>query len=95
MVQGVRFEFDTELSDEALNRSPGELWKQQGVKFHFEDSAGEEIQSVNPRKSPSKSFVMSSSSIQVISLDKCVELYVSNFTTGYTIYFRVRWIFCS
>ncbi|CAH1059547.1 DUF4179 domain-containing protein [Paenibacillus pseudetheri] len=62
MVQGVRFEFDTELSEEALRRSPGKLWKQQGMKFHFEDSAGEEIQSVNPRKSPNKSFVMSSSS---------------------------------
>lgn len=63
MVQGVRFEFDKKLSEEALSRSPGELWKQQGMKFHFENSAGEEIQSVNPRKSPSKSFVMSSSSI--------------------------------
>lgn len=63
MVQGVRFEFDTQLSEEALSRSSGELWKQQGMKFHFENSAGEEIQSVNPRKSPSKSFVMSSSSI--------------------------------
>lgn len=62
MVQGVRFEFDTELSDEALNRSPGELWKQQGVKFHFEDSAGEEIHSVNARKLPSKDSVMSRSS---------------------------------
>ncbi|WP_339247969.1 DUF4179 domain-containing protein [Paenibacillus sp. FSL F4-0243] len=62
MVQGVRFEFDTDLSDEALNRSPGELWKQQGVKFHFEDSAGEEIHSVNARKLPSKDSVMSRSS---------------------------------
>lgn len=62
MVQGVRFEFDTELSEEALNRSPGELWKQQGLKFHFEDSTGEEIHSVNARKLPSKDSVMSRSS---------------------------------
>lgn len=63
MVQGVRFEMDTELSEEALNRSPGELWKQQGLKFHFEDEQGEEIQSVNARKSKSTDSVMSSSSI--------------------------------
>ncbi|KTD86016.1 DUF4179 domain-containing protein [Paenibacillus etheri] len=62
MVQGVRFEFDTELSEEALSRSPGELWKQQGMKFHFEDNAGEEIHSVNARKLPSKDSVMSRSS---------------------------------
>ncbi|OMD42200.1 DUF4179 domain-containing protein [Paenibacillus odorifer] len=62
MVQGVRFEFDTQLSEEALSRSPGELWKQQGLKFHFEDSTGEEIHSVNARKLPSKDSVMSRSS---------------------------------
>lgn len=62
MVQGVRFEFDTQLSEEALSRSPGELWKQQGMKFHFEDSTGEEIHSVNARKLPSKDSVMSRSS---------------------------------
>lgn len=62
MIQGVRFEFDTELSEEALSRSPGELWKQQGMKFHFEDNAGEEIHSVNARKLPSKDSVMSRSS---------------------------------
>jgi hypothetical protein len=58
MVQGVRFEFDTQLSDEALVRSPGELWKQQGLKFHFEDEQGEEIHSVNARKLPRKDSVM-------------------------------------
>ncbi|WP_313641989.1 DUF4179 domain-containing protein [Paenibacillus sp.] len=63
MVQGVRFEFDTELSEEALERSPGELWKQQGLKFHFEDSAGEEIHSVNTRKVPHKDSTMSRSSM--------------------------------
>lgn len=62
MVQGVRFEFDTELSEEALNRSPGELWKQQGLKFHFEDEQGEEIHSVNARKFPNKDSVMAFSS---------------------------------
>ncbi|MNO36006.1 hypothetical protein D3C76_260660 [compost metagenome] len=62
MVQGVRFEFDTELSDEALVRSPGELWKRQGLKFHFEDEQGEEIHSVNARKSPRKESVMAFSS---------------------------------
>lgn len=63
MVQGVQFEFDTELSEEALARSPGDLWKQQGMKFHFEDAAGEEIHSVNTRKSPSKDSVMSRSAV--------------------------------
>lgn len=62
MVQGVRFEFDTELSEEALSRSPDDLWKQQGLKFHFEDSSGEEIHSVNARKSSSKDSIMSFSS---------------------------------
>ncbi|WP_340034494.1 DUF4179 domain-containing protein [Paenibacillus sp. FSL E2-0202] len=63
MVQGVRFEFDTQLSEEALTRSPGELWKQQGLKFHFEDTAGEEIHSVNARKFPNKNSVMSYSNL--------------------------------
>ncbi|MEK3914215.1 hypothetical protein [Paenibacillus sp. FSL H7-0331] len=40
MVQGVRLEHDTELSEEALARSPQELWKQQGLKFHLEDMQG-------------------------------------------------------
>ncbi|MEK3982632.1 DUF4179 domain-containing protein [Paenibacillus sp. FSL K6-3166] len=62
MVQGVRFEFDTKLSEEALSRSPGELWKQQGLKFHFEDEQGEEIHSVNARKLPNKDSVMAFSS---------------------------------
>jgi hypothetical protein len=52
MVQGIRLELDTELSEEALVRSPGELWKQQGLKFHFEDMQGDEIHSVNTRKGP-------------------------------------------
>lgn len=47
---GVRLEIDTELSDEALNRSSGELWKEQRLKFHFEDQQGQEIHSVNTRK---------------------------------------------
>jgi hypothetical protein len=63
MVQGVRFEFDTQLSEEALTRSPGELWKQQGLKFHFEDRAGEEIHSVNVRKFPNRNSVMSYTNI--------------------------------
>ncbi|WP_248930088.1 DUF4179 domain-containing protein [Paenibacillus hamazuiensis] len=63
MVQGVRLEMDTELSEEALARSPGELWKQQGLSFHFEDMQGEEIHSVNTRKSPSKDSLMTQSGI--------------------------------
>ncbi|OZQ67524.1 hypothetical protein CA600_09130 [Paenibacillus sp. VTT E-133280] len=63
MVQGVRFEFDTQLSEEALTRSPGELWKQQGLKFHFEDTTGEEIHSVNARKFPNRDSVMSNSNV--------------------------------
>jgi hypothetical protein len=62
MVQGVRFEFDTQLSDEALVRSPGDLWKRLGMKFHFEDEQGEEIHSVNARKIPNKDSVMAFSS---------------------------------
>ncbi|GKS12380.1 hypothetical protein YDYSY3_33800 [Paenibacillus chitinolyticus] len=58
MVQGVRLEFDTELSGEALKRSPGELWKEQKLSFHFEDLAGNEIHSVNTRKMPAVDSVM-------------------------------------
>ncbi len=61
MVQGVRLELDTELSEEALIRSPGELWKQQDLKFHFGDMQGNEIHSVNTRKVPSKDSVMAGS----------------------------------
>ncbi|OAB32559.1 hypothetical protein PMSD_16395 [Paenibacillus macquariensis subsp. defensor] len=50
MIQGVRLEIDTELNKESLMRSPNELWKQQGLKFHFEDVQGDEILSVNTRK---------------------------------------------
>lgn len=46
MVQGVRLELDTELSPEALMRSPGDLWQKQTLMFHFEDAAGNEIHSV-------------------------------------------------
>ncbi|MGE6226367.1 DUF4179 domain-containing protein [Paenibacillus chitinolyticus] len=58
MVQGVRLEFDTELSGEALKRSPGELWKEQKLSFHFEDLAGNEIHGVNTRKIPTMNSVM-------------------------------------
>lgn len=61
MVQGVRLEVDTELSEEALRRSPGELWKQQGLKFHFEDQQGNEIHSVNTRKYPNIESLMTES----------------------------------
>jgi hypothetical protein len=50
MVQGVRFELETELDDEAMARSPGDLWEKQMLSFHFETIEGEEIHSVNPRK---------------------------------------------
>ncbi|MCM3783367.1 DUF4179 domain-containing protein [Neobacillus mesonae] len=50
MVQGVRFELETELDDAALARSPGGLWEKQKLSFHFETMEGEEIHSVNPRK---------------------------------------------
>lgn len=50
MVQGVRFELETELDDEAMVRSPGDLWEKQMLSFHFETIEGEEIHSVNPRK---------------------------------------------
>jgi hypothetical protein len=50
MVQGVRFELETELDDAAMARSPGGLWEKQMLSFHFETTDGEEIHSVNPRK---------------------------------------------
>ncbi len=59
MVQGVRFELETELSSEAIVRSPGDLWKDQELSFHFEDESGEEIHSVNSRMMPHKDSLMS------------------------------------
>lgn len=50
MVQGVRFELETELNDAAMARSPGGLWEKQMLSFHFETIENEEIHSVNPRK---------------------------------------------
>ncbi|MDQ0171506.1 DUF4179 domain-containing protein [Paenibacillus tundrae] len=50
MVQGVRLELETELSDEAMARSPGDLWENQMLSFHFETMDKEEIHAVNPRK---------------------------------------------
>ncbi|MEF3305717.1 DUF4179 domain-containing protein [Paenibacillus sp. GYB003] len=61
MVQGVRLELETELSEEAMIRSPGDLWKKQMLKFHFEDAEGNEIHSVNTRKSPHMDSLMSHS----------------------------------
>lgn len=61
MVQGIRLELDTELGEEALVRSPGELWKQQGLKFHFEDMQGDEIHSVNTRKGQHSDSLMTES----------------------------------
>lgn len=59
MVQGVRLELETELSAEALARSPGDWWEKQGLKFHFETMAGEEIHSVNNnRKFPNINSLM-------------------------------------
>ncbi|GMX61633.1 hypothetical protein Elgi_14370 [Paenibacillus elgii] len=63
MVQGVRLELDTELSSEALARSPGDLWQKQTLMFHFEDAAGSEIHSVNTRKHPSMNSLMTQSRI--------------------------------
>ncbi|BFT72377.1 DUF4179 domain-containing protein [Paenibacillus sp. P36] len=63
MVQGIRLEIDTELNEKALARSPGELWKQQGLKFHFEDMQGDEIHSVNARKGQHKESLMAESHI--------------------------------
>lgn len=63
MVQGVRLELDTELSDVALARSPDELWRQQQLSFHFEDAQGEEIHSVNTRKTPTRDSLMTHSAL--------------------------------
>jgi len=63
MVQGVRLELETELSEEALSRSPGEMWQKQMLKFHFEDASGNEIHSVNTRKFPRMYSLMSHSKI--------------------------------
>lgn len=63
MVQGVRLELDTELSEEALTRSPGELSNQQGLKFHFEDLQGNGILSVDTRKSAYIGHVMTQSHV--------------------------------
>lgn len=63
MVQGVRFEVETELSPEALERSPGDLWQKQALSFHFEDMAGEEIHSYNTRGSSHMDSLMSESHI--------------------------------
>ncbi|WP_054955175.1 DUF4179 domain-containing protein [Paenibacillus dakarensis] len=60
MVQGVRFELETELDKAALTRSPGDLWKNQTLSFHFETEEGEEIHSVNARKSEKKYSLMTS-----------------------------------
>ncbi|GIP24321.1 DUF4179 domain-containing protein [Paenibacillus sp. J22TS3] len=57
-VTGVWLDIDTELSEEALSRSPGELWSQQLLKFHFVDQRGKEIESVNTRKQPFTSFLV-------------------------------------
>ncbi|WP_143089046.1 hypothetical protein [Paenibacillus sp. UNC496MF] len=63
MVQGVRIELDTELSDEALRRSPNGLWQKQALSFHFEDKNGKEIHSVNTRKAPHMESLLSKSSV--------------------------------
>jgi len=60
MVQGVRFELETELDDTALARSPNDLWEKQKLSFHFETPEGEEIHSVNPRKSGYRDSLMTS-----------------------------------
>lgn len=60
MVQGVRFEIETELDDSAMGRSPGDLWEKQMLSFHFETIEGEEIHSVNPRKSGYMDSLMTS-----------------------------------
>lgn len=63
MVQGVRLEIDTQLSKEALSRSSDELWKNQRLMYHFEDIDGNEIHSVNTRKSPSQDSLISQSHV--------------------------------
>ncbi|MEN1986834.1 DUF4179 domain-containing protein [Paenibacillus hubeiensis] len=60
MVQGVRFELETELDETAMNRSPGDLWIKQMLSFHFETMDHEEIHSVNPRKSGYMDSLMAS-----------------------------------
>lgn len=60
MVQGVRFELETELDDTAMARSSGDLWEKQKLSFHFETMDGEEIHSVNPRKAGYKDSLMTS-----------------------------------
>ncbi|GAB6930939.1 hypothetical protein JCM10914A_49220 [Paenibacillus sp. JCM 10914] len=60
MVQGVRLELETELDEVAMTRSPGDLWEKQMLSFHFETLQGEEIHSVNPRKSYYKDGRMTS-----------------------------------
>ncbi|MGQ3480184.1 DUF4179 domain-containing protein [Paenibacillus sp. TY11] len=50
MVQGVRFEMETELDNKAMARSPRDLWENQMLSFHFETIEKKEIHSVNPRK---------------------------------------------
>lgn len=61
MVQGVRLELETELNDTAMARSPGELWENQMLSFHFETIENEEIHSVNPRKMGYMDSLMTSS----------------------------------
>ncbi|AUO08793.1 hypothetical protein C0638_20715 [Paenibacillus sp. lzh-N1] len=60
MVQGVRFELETELDDAAMTRSSGDLWKKQMLSFHFETTGGQEIHSVNPRKKNYRDSLMTS-----------------------------------
>jgi hypothetical protein len=59
MVQGVRFELETELDAAAMARSPGDLWKKQMLSFHFETIENEEIHSVNSRKNGDMVSLMS------------------------------------
>ncbi|MDR9745830.1 DUF4179 domain-containing protein [Paenibacillus taichungensis] len=59
MVQGVRFELETELNDAAMARSPGDLWEKQMLSFHFETIENEEIHSVNSRKNGDMVSLMS------------------------------------
>lgn len=60
MVQGVRFELETELDDAAMARSPGDLWEKQALSFHFENLENEEIHSVNPWKTGYMDSLMTS-----------------------------------
>ncbi|MCC3374022.1 DUF4179 domain-containing protein [Cohnella sp. REN36] len=63
MVQGIRLELDTELSEEAMLHSPGDLWRQMSLSFHFEDQKGREIHSVHTRKRNTKSKLESESGV--------------------------------